>query len=53
MSTMTVPDGVDATEVYDRQHGTPTPADIEKPVNLSESANKAPPQAESFRVSGK
>ena len=52
MSEMPVPEDADATEVYDKSHGRPMLADEQKAVNLSEAANKPPPQAQSFRVSG-
>jgi len=47
---MPVPEGEDATEVYDRAMGTPKLADEQKPSGLTEAGNKPPPQAESFRV---
>lgn len=34
----------DMTAVYDDKHGRPTLADTERPTNLTEAGNKAPPQ---------
>jgi hypothetical protein len=53
MSEQPVPEGEDATDVYDRQHGVPTTADEQRLVNLSEAANKPPPQDTPFKVTGK
>lgn len=43
----------DETEAYDREHGKPTLADTQRLVNLSEGANKPPPQYVPFKVSQK
>lgn len=40
----------DTTEAYDAKHGDPAKSCDHESVNLSESANKAPPQYTPFKI---